>query len=104
MKEFPKILVPANQSKFGQYSYNRLKCRMRKNIYEYIIANKQGEYYSFESDIKELGTVDRKKIIDELKQELIKLGWNVATTFGNTGLFVYGDKKPDNLYEDEELS
>lgn len=108
MKEFPSILRPDNKEAFSKLNYDRIKCYLRRDLYEHIIAHSEGEYFSIDAfNEKRVGSMDMvKKMVGDLIPELEKLGWSCKTSFGGTGLFIYStEKPPPNCFEDsEELS
>jgi hypothetical protein len=82
MKEFPKTLATNNIENFNEYNYNRLKCYLRRDLYEHIISHNQDEYFSLdkfnEERVNNLETT--KKMLNELVPELEELGWICKTS------------------------
>jgi len=104
MKEFPKTLGTNNIENFNEYNYNRLKCYLRRDLYEHIISHNQDEYFSLdkfnEERVNNLETT--KKMLNELVPELEELGWKCKTSYGGTGLFIYNtEKPPSNCWEED---
>jgi len=104
MKEFPSCLKPENKEKFSRYRYDRNLSYLRKEIFELVLVGDENSYFDMDNfshryKLKK-GAIDRLCIT--VTQELEKLGWNVKTSFGGTGLFVYStDEPPPSCYEDE---
>jgi hypothetical protein len=104
MKGFPNILHSKNKTEFKSLKYNRNLCYLRRDIYEHIINRKtETEYFDIESfntnRVNDIEIVN--KMISQVSQELHKLDWNTALSFGGTGLFIYStDKPPANCWQD----
>lgn len=101
MKEFPKHLNVKYREKFAELHYNRIKCYVRKTIYEHVISSEFKDYYSLDEFCSSFhGKIDMiQKIVKELIPELEALGWTCKLSFGDTGLFIYTGDKPENLWE-----
>lgn len=101
MKYFPKGLTPSNVPKFSELANKRLKCYLRRELYEHVISKKPEEYFSLDEFANKKGVTCETvlSICKELIPELEKLGWTCKLSFGDTGLFVYSGKKPSNCYE-----
>lgn len=74
--------------------------KYRKQIYLHILTNKEESYfdldkfnYKYVNDMK-----ITHKITKIIRNELELLGWKTDLSFGDTGLFIYSDKKPPNCY------
>ena len=106
MREFPSKLKPENKEIFPQLFYNRIKCYLRRDLYEHIISHKENDYFSLDEfnlnhHVKNIDLV--KQMIDELIPDLKKLGWKCKTSFGGTGLFIYStEKPPPSCWEETE--
>lgn len=105
MKDFPSILTPENKDRFHALNRERLKCYLRRDLYEHIISHKETEYFSLDDFNRRANDMDTtKELIKELIPELEKLGWKCKTSFGCTGLFVYStETPPPNCFEDDIL-
>ena len=101
MKEFPKHLDVKYKEKFAEINYKRIKCYLRKSLYEHIINHEEKDYFSLDSFSSkfEISLDITQKLVDDMIQELEKLGWKCKLSFGNTGLFIYSDKKPANCWD-----
>jgi hypothetical protein len=101
MKQFPKHLNSKYKDRFPELHYNRIKCYVRKTIYEHIISHDSKEYYSLDEFNASFhsGMEMTQKIVRELIPELEQLGWTCKLSFGDTGLFIYTGDKPENLWE-----
>ena len=101
MKEFPDSLKVTNKDNFPTLNYKRLKCYLRRDIYEHIISKAEGDYFVLEQFNERVNSMEMtKKLVDEIKVELEALGWKCTYSFGGTGLFIYKDTKPDNCFPD----
>lgn len=100
MKEFPKQFNAVNEQSFPDYHYERVKCYLRRSIYEHVISHKKEEYISLDifSEKYNISTEKINKMVKELFSELQNLGWSCALSYGDTGLFVYSGEKPSNCY------
>ena len=97
MKEFPKVLSVSNKQNFPEMFYNRMKCYLRKEIYEHMIShsNQESEYFSLDDFSNKLNNKDFfDKMIKEVQEELKIVGWNSKLSFGGTGLFIYSSEEP----------
>lgn len=101
MKEFPSTLKPTNKDNFNQMFYNRMKCYLRRDLFEHIISHDENDYFSLDQFNNRVNNIDMvKKIVDELVPELVSMGWNCKTSFGGTGLFIYStDEPPPSCWE-----
>lgn len=100
MKEFPAHLKPGNKQKLDEVNLNRLKCYLRRDLYEHVISHEESDYFSLDEFNQRVNNMETtKKLVGEVMKELQKLGWNCVLSFGGTGLFIYADKKPANCYD-----
>lgn len=108
MKKFPSKISSKNRDKFPDMWYKRVKCYMRRDIFEHILSHEENEYFSldmFDKKISEKSDMDMiQKIAKELMVELKAHNWNTKLSYGNTALFIYStDVPPKNCYESEEF-
>jgi hypothetical protein len=104
MKEFPDRLNPENKGDFPLYRYNRNLAYMRKEIFELMLLGNENDYFDIDifSRKYKVEKKDLDKMLNTIKEELVELGWNVKTSFGTTGLFIYStDTPPPSCYDDE---
>ena len=105
MKKFPSNLNLKNKENFKKIYNRRLKCYLRRSIYEHIIKNEENNYFSIDEFKNEKKVEDSeiiKEIISELIVELNRLGWKCKLAFGGTGLFIYsGENPPSNCWESD---
>ena len=95
MKEFPKILSVSNKEKFSELFYIRMKCYLRKEIYEHMISHQESEYFSLDDFSGKLNNQESlTKMVKEIQEELKILGWKSKDSFGGTGLFIYSSENP----------
>ena len=52
MKEFPCVCNPKNKNNFQHLNHDRLKCYLRKDLYEHIISHEENDYFSLDEVIK----------------------------------------------------
>lgn len=107
MRDFPSKLTPDNKNSFSDIFYDRMKCYLRRDIYEHVISHDEDDYFSLDNFNKKINNIELvKKMVHELIPELEQLGWKCKTSYGGTGLFIYStDNPPANCWEDvEELS
>ncbi len=105
MKQFPEHLRPDNIKKLVDANYNRLKCYLRRDLYEHIISHSESDYFSLDEFNQRVNNMDTtKKLVEEVILELKELGWNCQLSFGGTGLFVYGKEKPKECWDGDTLS
>lgn len=96
MKKFPQILSVHNKNKFPALNRIRLKCYLRKYLYEHIISHEEKDYFSIDQfNEKHVGNLEvAKQLLSELVPELEELGWKCSLYFGGTGIFVYSETCP----------
>jgi hypothetical protein len=95
MKEFPPTLKTENKDNFAKINHERLKCYLRRDLYEHIISHTENEYFSLDDFNRRVGNMEKtNELIDELIPELTNLGWKCQKAYGDTGLFIYSTEKP----------
>ncbi len=101
MKEFPSSLDVANKENFPEMNYNRLKCYLRREIFEHVISHSEEEYFDLDVFTKRVNNLETcQKMLKELAIELEKLGWHCKLCFGDTGMFIYStENPPKNCWE-----
>jgi len=102
MKEFLKKLQTKNKENFSKLNYERIKCYLRRDLYEHIIGHEEKDYFDLDHFDKERlnNTQILEKIVEEVCKELEELGWHTQTSYGGTGLFIYSDEPPANCFPD----
>ena len=105
MKEFPDILKTKNIVNFSKLNHDRLKCYLRRDLYEHIISHEEKDYFSLDEFNKRANNMNlTKQLVKEIIPELEQIGWKCKTSFGGTGLFIYsGENPPPNCFEDSEF-
>lgn len=103
MKDFPTTLNVKNKDNFKNLNKDRLKCYLRRDIYEHIISHEESDYFSLDDFNKRVNNMFlTKELVKEILPEIEKLGWKCKTSFGGTGLFIYStESPPPNCFEDE---
>lgn len=105
MKEFGNKLSTTNKNNFQKIIYERWKCYLRRDLYEHILSREESDYFSLDNFNQRVNNMETVvKMVKEVIPELEALGWKCLLSFGETGLFVYSDKKPENCWEEESLS
>ncbi len=95
MKEFPTFLKPENKEEFKAKNHERLKCYLRRDLYEHIISHTENEYFSLDDFNRRVNNMEQTKtLVDEIIPELTTLGWKCQKAYGDTGLFIYSTEKP----------
>lgn len=103
MREFPSKLNVKNKETFTALHTERVKCYLRRDIFEHIISNEESDYFSLDKFNEKYDDLELvKRLVRELIPELELLGWTCQCSFGDTGLFIYSDEKPKNCWEEEE--
>lgn len=102
MKEFTDVLKPKNNANFAKLNHERLKCYLRRDLYEHIISHEEKDYFSLDEFNKRVNDMNlTKQLIKEVIPELEQLGWKCKTSFGGTGLFIYStEAPPPNCFEE----
>ena len=95
MIHFPSKLTPANTDMFKNYLYHRTLCYLRQEIYEFMLCRKDEKMFFDYDGFSKRRDVTIKLVndmVDELVTELNKLGWSCQKAYGNTALYIIGDK------------
>ena len=99
MKEFPSNLKPSNKESFNKLYEERLLCYLRRDIYENILLNDERKYFELDKFNEKVNNIELvKSLVNRLIIELELLGWKCKYGYGETGLFIYSDKVPDNCW------
>lgn len=104
MKEFPNRFKPENKENFSKYHCERNIAYMRRDIFELVIRGDENNYFDIDKFARNrsLNKNEIEYILKIVMDELKKLGWNVKTSFGGTGLFIYSSEEPPpSCYVDE---
>jgi hypothetical protein len=102
MKEFPSVCNPKNKNNFQLLNHDRLKCYLRRDLYEHIISHEENDYFSLDEFNRRVNNMElTKKLVNELIPELEGHGWKCKTSFGGTGLFIYSSDKPPSICWEE---
>lgn len=103
MKEFPDFFIPNNEQKLTEVNRNRLKCYLRRDIFEHVISHTETDYFSLDDfNNKRTQNMDlAKDLLSEVLVEIKEKGWKCQLSFGGSGLFVYAKDKPKNCWESE---
>ena len=93
MKELPEKLNPKNVSHFKEYQQTRDLCYLRRDIYEFLLHTDFDRDY-FDTTVffqrQKITDVDiKKKMLQQIIEELQRLEWHVGMVFDQTALLVY---------------
>ena len=101
MKEFPNNLNVKNRDNFTEIQKNRLKCYLRRDIYEHILSHTEEDYFFLDNFNKRINNMEQvKQLVREIIPELEELGWKCKLAYGETGLFIYStEQPPKNCWE-----
>jgi hypothetical protein len=104
MREFSSKLKPENKGNFKTIFYDRMKCYLRRDLYEHILSHDENDYFSLDDFNKRVRDMEMvKQMVSELVSELEELGWKCKTSFGGTGLFIYSTElPPPSCWEEAE--
>jgi hypothetical protein len=95
MREFSSKLNVQNKERFAEIYYDRLKCYLRRDIYEHVLHKDENDYFSLDDFNRKYNNIDLvKKAINEIIPELEALGWKCKSSFGGTALFIYSTETP----------
>jgi len=95
MKTFPSTLSVSNKENFPDLNYERMRCYLRRDLYEHIISHTEENYFSLDEFNRRVGDMEMtQKMVRDLIPELERLGWHCKLSFGDTGLFVYSTSTP----------
>ena len=102
MKNFPDKIKPENKNNFDSMNYERVKCYLRRDLYEHIISHEEKDYFELDAFNKaRINDMEKvRQMADELVIELEKLGWKCQFSYGGTGLFIFANEPPPNCYPD----
>jgi hypothetical protein len=103
MKSFPSNLTPEKKHKFSIYKYNRVLSLLRTEITELVLEGDENNYFELDNFQRRHKIRDEElnKMFTIVSEELKQLGWNVKTSFANTGMFIYStDEPPPSCHDD----
>ncbi len=107
MRNFLEKISPKNKNSFLEFKRERLGCYLRQHVHENIISRKsESDYICLDIFVSKLNSntgmsveiSDVSDIIPKICKELQDLGWKTALSFGNTGLFIYENERPNNCF------
>ena len=103
MKDFPSKCKPENISKFLEYREKREICKLKQQVYEFMLTKTfvNGKERGF--DLTSYANLISKEGIQQVITSLKKLGWECSLWRSETMLFIYPpNEKPKILqYSDE---
>ena len=103
MDAFPDKLTPENKKDFPEIRYKLIRSHLRCEITNNVLEGDENNYFDLSTfSIKYNINIDlMKKMCNDITKELVVLGWNVKTSFGGTGLFIYSTETiPPSCYDD----
>ena len=95
MKRFPQKLSVENFEKLKEYRLARDLCKVRRDIYEFMLSNDFIKNITRCVEINEIRTRycldedDITSILERIMEELKTLGWETKLGLQNTMLFIY---------------
>ena len=101
MKEFPSCFSVEHKAEFSRLNYDRLKCYLRRDIYEFVVGRKtEDDYFSIdEFNQNRVHDLDLcKKMLAEIILEIQAKGWKCCTSFGDTGLYIFSTEDPPSTF------
>lgn len=104
MKRFPDTLKAENKDNFPRARYKRLKCYLRRDLYEHILSHEEDVYFSLDDFNKRVNSMEITiKLVKEVISELEKIGWKCKTSYGGTALFIYStENPPHNCWQEDQ--
>jgi len=106
MNKFPQKIHVKNVEKFPIIFNNYLLKKLRKDIVMLLVTRKTEKEYFDLSAFLSNNNADKdnyQSIKLKFEKEIENLGWKFSYGYGNSALFLYADKKPDNCYGNETL-
>jgi hypothetical protein len=102
MKFFPKKLTPENLENFYSYQQHRNFCKLKRDIYEFMLSK---DFISNKNRGLEISQLNcSKDLIIKVMEELKNLGWETELALHETYLFIYPpNQKPkmlSNIFEE----
>jgi len=96
MKSFPQNLEVKNKENFSEIRYERMKCYLRRDVYDHMISYTEEDFFDVDKfDKDRIGNMKvTNRLIADIREELEKLGWKSDVTYGGTGLFIYANTRP----------
>lgn len=101
MDKFPDHLNVNCKEEFYSHRMVRIQRKMRKLIYDLMLKGNELDF--FDLDLFNREYVNDMKLttllINEICDELEKLGWKTFLGYGGTGLYIYSSEElPPNVY------
>ena len=103
MQSFPPCIQVGQVNERNVQETLRIQRLLRQEIYELVLKGNERDSF----DLTKFSTVYTKRDIKQTRQlivdivdELTDLGWKTQFSYGDTVLFIFADKKPDNCYDD----
>jgi len=100
MRYFPENFKPEDKDNFKKLAYDRVKCYMRRDVYEHVLTHSESNYFSLDSfNAHGIDILEIKRMLGEVVKELESCGWKCTISYGGSGLFIYSGEKPANCWE-----
>lgn len=103
MQSFPPCIQVSQVNERNVQETLRIQGLIRQEIYELILKGNERDSF----DLSKFSATHTKRDIKRTRQlltdivnELTALGWKTQFSYGDTALFIFADKKPDNCYDD----
>jgi hypothetical protein len=105
MYTFPDYIKSSNLENFKDIYLKFAIENIKKDIVDFLLKRKsQEEYYNLENFYISYFNRNKKLYLEKINQiinELNKLGWNTKLAYGNTALYIYDNETilyiPENL-------
>ncbi len=101
MNQFPEHLSVDRKEEFYSYRFSRLQGKMRELIYDMMLKGNELDFLDLDLFNREY-VKDMKLttlLVNEICDELERLGWKTFLGYGGTGLYIYSSEElPPNVY------
>ena len=96
MERFSEEIIPDNKASFEAIKYTRVLGFLREKITSNILEGDENNYFDLFAFSRRHNLTDSTmtNMREAVSNELKELGWEVKTSFGGTGLFVYSSEEP----------
>ena len=89
--DFKLLVNPNNTASFTTLLFENQLSKLREIVFLFLINRKSEDEYL---DISK----QPEAVLQNLYQELREMGWKYALSFGDTGLFIFKEKKPKTCW------
>jgi len=107
MRKFPISINVNNKERFEDMYLNRVKCYLRKEIYEFLISRRsESEFFSIidiQRQYSRNNSEEFESILMDVLSELREHGWKSEFSFSGKDLYIFSGDLPDNCYTDKDV-